>query len=518
MDLAKVFVIGLDGATFDLLQPWIEEGELPNLRRTIEDSSYGRLESTLPPISPPAWASFMTGVNPGKHGIYDFIRFKPNSFEKVLVNASDVRSKRFWDLAGAMGKKSIILYVPLTYPPWPVDGIMISGIPVPSQGEFIYPGEVGKELEEKVGSWWVEIEGDRFREFDERSFLKEIDRSLQTRFNVASYFLMTKDWDLFILVIMETDMAQHMLWKEKERCLLPLWRKIDGMLGSLQQNLNREDNFIILSDHGFGPMGKTLYLNTWLREKGFLKSRKQWVRDGEGSEVEIFHRERKGTFFQKVKGVFKKPKPVIDWSKTEAYFFNTGQLQGIGINLKGREPNGIVTPTEYDEVRNRVIMELNGLMDERQGKKIVKHIFRREEIYRGPFVVEAPDIVFVSDYGYMISDRIRDETFKERGHGRGVHRLHGIFVIRGPGIKKGNPLEEGHLLDVAPTILHLLGVPVPRGFDGKVLTDALMPSFLKSHPLRFEDVPLEMESAPFEMNEEEVELIKMKLRGLGYIE
>ena len=142
--------MGLDGATFDLLGPWIEEGELPTLRKILDKSSYGWLESTIPPISPPAWTSFMTGVNPGRHGIYDFIGFKPNSFEKVLLNSTHIRSKRFWDIAGERGRRSILLHIPLTYPPQKVEGVMISGIPAPPRGEFIYPEEMGKELEERV--------------------------------------------------------------------------------------------------------------------------------------------------------------------------------------------------------------------------------------------------------------------------------------------------------------------------------------------------------------------------------
>ena len=146
MTSTRVFVIGIDGATFDLLGPWIEEGKLPNFRKVMEEGSYGRIESTIPPISPPAWASFMTGVNPGKHGIYDFVTFRPNSFEKVLVNSSFVHSKSFWNLAGDRGKRSIILYVPLTYPIQEINGVMISGIPVPPKGEFIYPKEMEREL------------------------------------------------------------------------------------------------------------------------------------------------------------------------------------------------------------------------------------------------------------------------------------------------------------------------------------------------------------------------------------
>jgi predicted AlkP superfamily phosphohydrolase/phosphomutase len=275
MDATRVFVIGLDGATFDLLDPWVKEGRLPNLKRMMESSTYGRLESTIPPVTPPAWTSFTTGVNPGKHGVFDFITFKPNSYEKVLVNSNHVRSKRFWDLAGEKGKKSIILYVPLTYPPEKVEGVMISGIPTPAQGEFIYPTEMEGELEGKLGRWRAETNGDKLGDFHEETFLTEIYQTLETRFRVAKY-LMTREWDLFILVIMETDWMQHFLWGEKDRCLLPLYMKIDEMIGGFRELLRDEDVILVLSDHGFGPVRKTFYMNVWLREKGFLVSRRQW--------------------------------------------------------------------------------------------------------------------------------------------------------------------------------------------------------------------------------------------------
>jgi predicted AlkP superfamily phosphohydrolase/phosphomutase len=518
MNSQRVFVIGLDGATFDLLDPWIAEGRLPFLQKFLQGSSYGRLESTIPPISPPAWTSFMTGVNPGKHGIYDFMAFKPNSFEKVLVNSTHIRSKRFWDLAGEKGKKSIILNIPLTYPPHRVDGVMISGIPLPPKGQFIYPEEMERELEEKVGIWRVDVEGDRFRNFDEAAFLREIDRGLETRFRVADYFLSTKRWDLFILVIMETDMVQHLLWEERERCLFPLYKKIDDRIGTLLKKLREEDIVVILSDHGFGPVRKTLYLNTWLKKKGFLKSRKEWTHHADGSEPEIYQRKGGPSILRRVRRLLKKPKQIIDWRRTEAYFFDTGQLQGIGINLKGREPEGIVIPEKYEALRQRIIDEMGGLVDEAEGTKVIERVFRREEIYQGPYVKTAPDIVFIPNYEYIMSSRIREGTFKERKDGRGVHRLHGIFMIRGAGIKMGNNLKGIHIMDVAPTILYLLGLPVPTGFDGKVLTEVLLPALQEAHPVRFEEVSLDVESSRFEMAEDEIEEVKKKLMGLGYIE
>jgi predicted AlkP superfamily phosphohydrolase/phosphomutase len=319
-------------------------------------------------------------------------------------------------------------------------------------------------------------------------------------------------------VIMETDMVQHLLWEERERCLFPLYKKIDDRMGRLLEKLREEDIVVVLSDHGFGPVRKTLYLNTWLRQKGFLADRKEWARHEEVSEPEIFQRQRKSSIFQRMRWLLKKPKRMIDWRRTEAYFFDTGQLQGIGINLKGREPEGIATPEKYEELRQRIIDEMGGLVDEAEGTKVIERVFRREEIYQGPYVKTAPDIVFIPNYEYIMSSRIREGTFKERKDGRGVHRLHGIFMIRGAGIKMGNSLKGIHIMDVAPTILYLLGLPVPTGFDGKVLTEVLLPALQEAHPVRFEEVSLDVESSRFEMAEDEIEEVKKKLMGLGYIE
>jgi predicted AlkP superfamily phosphohydrolase/phosphomutase len=517
MNSTRVFVMGLDGATLDLLGPWIEGGELPTLRKILNRSSYGRLESTIPPISPPAWTSFMTGVNPGRHGIFDFIGFKPNSFKKVLLNSTHIRSKRFWDIAGERGKRSILLHIPLTYPPQKVEGVMISGIPAPPQGEFIYPEEMGKELEERVGTWWRGMGGEQFRNFEKKAFMDEIHEALETHFRVAHY-LIYQDWDVFILVLSETDMAQHLLWEEKDRFLLPLYKKIDSMMGDFLKILREEDIFLVLSDHGFGPVRRTLYLNTWLKKKGFLSSCKAWGQEDQNGSPEIFQRKGSPPYLRKLKSFLRRRTEVIDWKKTQAYFFNTGQLHGIGINLRGREPEGIVNADEYDVIRGRVMNELSQMVDETKGKKVIAKVFRREDLYTGPYVKDAPDIIFMPDYEYILSGRIRDSIFRDTKDGRGFHRLHGLFLFHGQGIREGREIEGAHIIDMAPTILHLLGLPVPTGMDGKVLTELLEPEAMRLNPVRFEEIPLEVDTLGGEMALEDAEEVKKKLRGLGYIE
>jgi predicted AlkP superfamily phosphohydrolase/phosphomutase len=516
MNSTRVFVIGLDAGTFDLLDPWIKEGRLPNLKRMIEKSTHGRLESTIPPVTPPAWTSFMTGVNPGKHGVLDFFTFDPNSFKKGLVNSSHVRSKRFWDLSGERGKRSIILYVPVTYPPRMSEGIMISGIPAPLQGEFIYPKEMGRNLEEKLGKWWIVADGDKFMDFHEETFLSEIYQTLETRFRVASY-LMTKEWDLFVWVIMETDWIQHFLWEEKERCLLPFYIKIDEMIGHFKESLKKEDVILILSDHGFGSISKNFYINSWLREKGFLISKRQRVRPQENLDLGIVHHKKESSMIQKIKYLLVKKRLGIDWQKTQAYFYPTGWFWGIRINMKGREPNGIVQPEEYDEVRNRIIEAMERTVDEEEGIRVFERVYRREGIYSGAYTKNAPDIIFALHPDYYLSDRIGNYIFKKRKDRGGFHRRDGMFILHGPGIKKGEKIERAHIMDVAPTILYLLGLPVPKDFDGKVLVEALEPDVLKAYPIRTEDISLEVEGTDFVMTKTEEEEVRKSLKGLGYL-
>jgi predicted AlkP superfamily phosphohydrolase/phosphomutase len=209
---------------------------------------------------------------------------------------------------------------------------------------------------------------------------------------------------------------------------------------------------------------------------------------------------------------------MIDWSRTQAYFNNTGSTYGARINLMGREPEGIVKPEEYDEVRNRVIEKLNSAMDDQEGRKVMERIYRKEDIYWGPYTENAPDIIFVPDCKYTLHGQIKDDIFKKSRKGRSFHRLDGIFILHGPGIKKGRKIEGAHIMDVAPTILYLLGLPIPKGFDGRVLTEAMEPDALKVSPVRVEDIPLEVEVPEFVVEGAEEEEVRKKLRGLGYIE
>jgi predicted AlkP superfamily phosphohydrolase/phosphomutase len=231
----------------------------------------------------------------------------------------------------------------------------------------------------------------------------------------------------------------------------------------------------------------------------------------------IVHHKKEFSQIQKVKYLLVKKRLGIDWQKTQAYFYLTGWFWGIRINLKGREPNGIVQPKEYDEVRNRIMEAMKLTVDEEEGIRVIERVYRREDIYSGAYTKDAPDIIFTLNPDYYISDRIGNDIFRKRRDRGGFHRWDGMFILHGPGIKKGERITGPHIMDVAPTILYLLGLPIPEGFDGKVLTGALEPDVLKAYPIRTEDISLEVEGTDFVMTKTEEEEVRKSLRGLGYL-
>jgi predicted AlkP superfamily phosphohydrolase/phosphomutase len=526
----KLFVLGLDGGTLDLILPWVEQGFLPTFNKLINTSSYGELESTIPPFSPQAWTAFMTGVNPGKHGIFDFVSYETDTYKQVFNNTLNIRYKKIWDLIGECGKRSIVMNIPLTFPPQKISGIMISGMLTPPEAQFANPKEIGEELKRVIGSYVVDIDLVRFKDRD--LILDDIYNATQLRFKAMHYLIDRYEWDLSIMVISETDRLQHKFWGEMEKTILPYYRRLDDLIGQLLNRLGEDTSFIILSDHGFGDLKKTVHLNSWLEKLGLLRkverkngnedllgvffSKKTSLRDN--SIYRRFFKDKQSLYNRIRRKLF--PKDFdIDWPKTKAFVPYTGQIHGISLNMMGRQPDGVVDPNDYESLRDTIRRELLGLRDEQNGKKIVRKVFKREEIYSGPFIEESPDLLFtLEDYRYFVSSRIRRGVFGKEKRGLGTHRPNGLLFIRGKGVSNGKEILGSRIIDVAPTILYLLGLPIPKGFDGRVLTEALEPDVLKAYPIKKEDISLEVEGTEFKMTKTEEEEVRKSLRGLGYVE
>ena len=521
----KIFVLGLDGLTFDLIRPWINQGALPTFSKLIQESSYGELESTIPPYSAQAWTSFMTGVNPGKHGIFDLVGFKPNSYDQILKNTLDIRSLKIWDLISEYGYKSIVVNIPLSYPPQKINGVMISGMLTPPGKEFTQPVEVKEELEKEIGSYMIDIEHYR----DESLFLKDIYHSTEQRFKAAHYLMKHYDWNLFMMVITETDRIQHLFWGKKESVLLPYYQRLDNLMGHLINHLGKETALIIASDHGFGDLKKTLYLNNWLAKFGLLGKRKIKESKRESIDWDLLMRrnnddqamaKRTGSSLKKLMRKFLRRSFDIDWKRTKAFASHSGHIQGIRLNLKGREPQGTVDPLDYETLREFIIDELYRLRDREKVEPIVEKAFKREEIYSGPLLEQSPDILFIlKDYSYHISDGLGPYIFKDRRQGQGTHQLHGLMMVKGEGISRNKEVAGSKIIDIPPTILYLMGISIPRAMDGKVLTEVFQAQHLKDHPIQFQEKPLEItdRGSEIQLSSQEVEEIKRGLRSLGYI-
>lgn len=527
----KLFVLGLDGATFDLIRPWASQGLLPTFDQLMKESSYGELESTIPPFSAHAWTAFMTGVNPGRHGIYDFTDYRPGTYDQIFINTLSIRSKKIWDLIAEHGKRSIVVNIPLTYPPQKVNGIMISGMLTPPGGEFAFPRELEQEIKREIGPYMTDI--DLVRVKNRMLILDDIYRSTELRFKTIQYLMDRHDWDLSIMVITETDRLQHKFWGERQKIMLPYYQKLDDLIGQLINRLNRDTTLLMLSDHGFGDYRKTFHLNTWLEKIGLLKKvERKNTSEGDLELGRHFSRKElphgKMIYRKFVKGgqsVYREirrkffPKYFdIDWPKTKAFASYTGQIHAITLNMKGRQPEGLVAPEDYEPLRDTIRRKLLELRDESNGKKVIQKVFTREELCSGPFLEKSPDLLFtLEDYSYFVSGGIRRHVFNKEKRGLGTHWPNGVLMITGKGVCRGKEIKGSGIIDVAPTILYLLGLPVPSGFDGKVLTEALEPELLRAYPIRKEDIFLEVEGKGFMMTETEEEKIRKNLQELGYI-
>lgn len=552
----KVFVIGIDGATFDIINPLINEGKLPNISRLMREGSYGTLQSSIPPLSPTAWSSFMTGTNPAKHGILDFLGRQPDSYLANFYNASNRQEKAIWALAGMHDRKVGIMNVPSTYPPDKVNGFMISGMDTPgSANDYIYPASLEKELKQEVGGF--KLEGIKLSDFGDysESWSKELLDCLENRFVVAKYLLQKKDWDLFMVVFEATDRVQHSYWEDKEyknflatdrkkgdhKLVCEVYEIVDKKLGVLLEDLDEDVRVVVLSDHGFGPVNKAVRLNLWLAQQGYLS----FGHSSQGLRQRLMSAKAKikeSAWFKEsriLKNIIRIKKSIkatqsvglnllqdVDWTNTRAYCI--GGTGNIFINLNGREPAGLVQPgAEYESIVGELREKLNEFTDPLTGTKLFSHVHKRSEIYKGKSIVKAPDLLLEWSHGYaFIGEReLGNNNYGEKDMfvphvWAGDHLPNGIVILHGKDIRKGVELKDANIMDVAPTILYLMGLPIPNSMDGKVLIESLSDQFVQACPVEHQEVTDDQTSEDNKSqgySEDEAKEINKRLQDLGYI-
>lgn len=543
--MSRVLVIGIDGATFDLLHPWVEAGDLPNLAQLMAEGVHGSLESTIPPVTSPAWPTFATGKNPGKHSVFDFIRPIGGDFE--LVNASSIRAPTLWQLLSEAGRKVGVMNVPVTYPPAPVNGFIIAGMLSPVGGTFTYPADLLNRYAGRIQPYRIAPHV-QYKEGNETEFAADLLDLVERRGEYALQLMADYPHDFLMFHFQATDVMQHAFWKFVDPThprydsqaagrfgpmLKRVYQRVDAFIGQMRDRLPGNATIIVMSDHGFGPLHYVVNLNLFLLERGLLQlKRGVWTRLKTGlfraglTPASLWHLvERVGlqnyvwqvskSTRNKVVGKFLSFDDV-DWSRTLAY--SIGHVGQIYINLKGREPGGIVEPgAEYEAVRQRVIEALQTLRHPRTGRPLVDRIIPGDQIVHGPYAHSSPDLHLVFD-GYraiafpLFATDSRIVTRQIRGDS-GCHRSHGIFIACGPEIRQGEVVEGTHIQDLAPTILHLMGQPVPDDMDGRVLTEALT----SPHPVKYRPIVPDGAEAEAGLSVEESAEVEERLRALGYL-
>lgn len=550
----KVVVIGLDGATLDVIRPLVRKGYLPNLAYIMKQGVHGELRSTTHPITPQAWTSFMTGKKAGKHGIYDFSRRNEASYDIEFINASVRKAESIFGLLSKKGRPVGAIAIPFSFPPEKVNGFMLSGMDAPGEdSRGVYPESLYDEIRRKFGHYHIHLASPVGRKIDEAKFWRDIQREDKNRTAISRYLMGKYPCDLFMTVYNNTDRVAHQHMDQafcrniqsdspldKDDILVKTYQNTDAHVGEILSDLDDDTVVFIMSDHGSGPIRRVFHLNRWLEAYGFLRYEvgnpdplraglhrarflaKRFLPRGIKNAIET----RFGAVRDKIES--KLSFAGIDWANTKAYGF--GMYGNIYINLKGREPEGIVEPgAEYEDLRDKIIERLGSLKDPGTGEGIVEKVYRREELYEGDCVEYAPDLLIGwKDYAYYTSvtpGEEQDEVFgppmnidcSEYKH-VGTHRLNGTFMVVGKGVKKGFEVSGAGICDVAPTILYLLGEPIPHDMDGKLLETIFEDRVLARTPPQYHRSDgSTVESGFVSYSDEESREVAERLKGLGYL-
>ncbi|RJQ42366.1 MAG: hypothetical protein C4534_10700 [Gaiellales bacterium] len=402
----QTVVIGLDGTPWSFLSKEMEEGNLPHLAGIFSRGAFNRMTTEIPTISSVAWASFMTGRNPGEHGIYGFTDRKPGTYDLYFPNYSHLKSEPLWETLGRKGKRCCVLNVPSTYPARPLNGVLVSGFVAPDLARATYPVEALEYLEKS--GYRIDVDAAKGRESLDL-LIDDLHETMERRRDAILHFWNQEAWDLFVAVFTGTDRLHHFMWRHYDegdgvysREFLHYYRRLDEIIGEFAAGLPEETSLFMLSDHGFCSIRSEVYLNYFLREMGYLSLR-------EGRAVTIAD---------------------MDPAGTRAYCMDPGRVY---VNLQGREPGGTVPESAYDAVLDELTEALLGITDPETGERVVATVHRRDELFHGPLLESAPDLVAMPAQGYDIKGAIGRPKGLDRGHLTGMHTHDDAFWYASPG-------------------------------------------------------------------------------------
>lgn len=516
--------IGLDGANWDLLSDWIEAGELPNITRMIENGVGGTSESCLPPLTVPNWKCYSTGKNPGKLNVFRFDKIDTELREHIFHDATDFKSAELWDYLNVEGFSAGVINKPSTYPPKSIDGFIVAGGPDASESEFrslkagfAKPERVEQYLRDELD---YKVHPSPMISPAEKGE-KEVEAVLDlitSRFEAADRLLEEEKPDFLHMTIFYSMALQHYFWRDEP--VYEAWQTIDRELG---QFLDEGHDIIIMSDHGTCYVDSVFYINVWLAENGYLKTNRSL---DTGLRSLGITRERALWLAKKLRmtTVLSRVVPeniqkilpwdegvkrdrvlsVIDWEETRAVASNQGPIY---LNVDTQE--------EYETLRDELITQLSNLRHPETNNKIVRSITRGEKHYSGPYAKNAPDLILDQADGVHTSDAIGpDEWLSSSGVWKGGNMPQGLFLMHGPSFDTRGLTESANITDLAPTILHSMGVAVPHDMDGgplDVFAEGTRPA---ECDVEYQE-PIESNRKQSGLQNEDVE---ERLADLGYLE
>ncbi len=465
MSRKKLLVIGLDAAAPELVFKKFRN-ELPNLSYLMSKGVYGRMRSCDPPITIPAWAVMVTGLDPGALGVYGFKSRKRGYYLKIsLPSSHSIKAKKVWDILGEAGYKSGVISVPPSYPPQPLEGFMVSCFLTPDdKKEFTYPRELKHEILDVTGGRYIfDVV---FRREDRDAVLRELWEMTELHFKAIKYLITHKEWDFFMFVEIGLDRVQHAFWKyfdkehhlyvpgnKYENVVLEYYKYLDREIGEILKLVDKETRIIVVSDHGAKRMKGAFCVNQWLIEEGYLKL-KPGVKIKRGMDLK---------------------EEDVDWKNTIAWAWG-GYYARIFINVKGREREGVVDPDDYEKVRDELAEKIRNIKGPK-GEKWNTKVYKPEELY--PVVRGDPADLFVyfDDLYWRAAGTIGYNTLylpeNDKGPDDAVHDYYGIFIFYDPERDLGGRYVDVDILDLAPTMLKLMGVEPPEYMRGRVIEEVV---------------------------------------------
>ncbi len=499
----RLLIVGIEGATFNQITPLLKNKSLPFFEKLMKNGSYGNLISGCPLNGAASWTSFFSGKNPGKHNIYDYFTNHHAKTQPEIITNHSIKSRLLWNILDKHNMRSILVNIPTHSSPEPINGIMSSGLLTGSQHPHFYPNHVIRDLQYQD----YRLDSGFARNLDDDEYFNQIMKTQISQENSFRKLISNNQWNLAAITFNSIARAQATFWEEPEK-LEALYLHLDSFLENIYRVVGDETTLLVASNHGFKSVSKKFFVNEWLWELNLLQkkitTKRARITDlddyiyGSGhdntnpitkilSATKITKDNIRKLLPEAISEILKRatswsirklfPYEYLDivWDQTHAYFVSTN-TQGININLKGREPFGTVNPGhEYESLRDQIIGELYRLRDPYTLENVVDEVYRKEDLFYGDHLAEAPDIIFKPHkFDYILSPEKRtcrlfigsaSDDYPVHAH----HDPRGVFFIRGPRIKHGEKLVNTSIYDMLPTILFTLGISNVDNLDGNIL-------------------------------------------------